>query len=757
MYTPTKNTNSSTYLNYFFSLLLTISGVLFGQAQCGNNILFIVDDSGSVDSSERIDMRNSIQALSDAIYLANSNSKVGIVQYGQELRAPTADVSYYISLPLTVNPTIILENDPGGNIFISDVLPNSIGAMVSDNLFGSGGEFETVNSIFIFTDAFISGFTTCDSILSNCGSNCTVTAVSCGYDYLFDLSELLGSIPISVFRVIGGPGTASGMEQNGGVLIERNDFIITDNQIAELTESLSCINANFNFLNTCFGDATSFSLLTSEVVDSVLWDFGDGFTSTELNPNHTYTSPGTYTVTLTVTSDSETVIKTEEVIISETPIANPVTEYRVCDDSSNNGVEVFNLTTKTAEVIGSQTNPDLIVRYFESLSDAQNNQNPLTTTYSNQSNSQEIFVRIFSIDNPECYEVTSFLLIVDAQPTANAISNFALCDDAVADGFEIFNLDDKNPEILGSQSNSVYDVNYYTTLTDAQNHLNELPLSYTNITNNEIIFAKIFNIANPSCYDITSFSLVVNSSPIAFPIQDFTVCENNRPFIDLVQFDSDILNGQLNSDFNVNYYISLENATDGFNPIIGEFEIMNSPEVIYAKVENIVTGCSDITSYNIVTYEFPFEDFEAFVTCDPKNYVLDATIDGASVDYSWEDGSIGATLTVNDFGTYNVTITAESCTTTRQFELIKGDDCFIPAGISPDGDGLNDVFDVSFLEINTIMIYNRYGMKIYSKENYKNEWNGQSDKGHELPSGTYYYIINTIENANLIGWVYLSR
>lgn len=41
-----------------------------------------------------------------------------------------------------------------------------------------------------------------------------------------------------------------------------------------------------------------------------VWNFGDGATSTEQNPDHTYTAPGTYTVTLTVTnaggSDPET-------------------------------------------------------------------------------------------------------------------------------------------------------------------------------------------------------------------------------------------------------------------------------------------------------------------------------------------------------------------------------------------------------------------------------------------------------------------
>ncbi len=49
---------------------------------------------------------------------------------------------------------------------------------------------------------------------------------------------------------------------------------------------------------------------TSEAFDSLLWDFGDGATSTEINPIHTYAMSGFYTVTLTVIkcgkSDSQT-------------------------------------------------------------------------------------------------------------------------------------------------------------------------------------------------------------------------------------------------------------------------------------------------------------------------------------------------------------------------------------------------------------------------------------------------------------------
>ena len=40
-------------------------------------------------------------------------------------------------------------------------------------------------------------------------------------------------------------------------------------------------------------------------IGSWLWDFGDGNTSTEQNPSHTYSEPGTYHVCLTITDDDE--------------------------------------------------------------------------------------------------------------------------------------------------------------------------------------------------------------------------------------------------------------------------------------------------------------------------------------------------------------------------------------------------------------------------------------------------------------------
>jgi PKD repeat protein len=45
----------------------------------------------------------------------------------------------------------------------------------------------------------------------------------------------------------------------------------------------------------------SFTDQSTGINTSWEWDFGDGSTSTKQNPSHTYTEPGTYTVSLTVT------------------------------------------------------------------------------------------------------------------------------------------------------------------------------------------------------------------------------------------------------------------------------------------------------------------------------------------------------------------------------------------------------------------------------------------------------------------------
>jgi gliding motility-associated-like protein len=84
--------------------------------------------------------------------------------------------------------------------------------------------------------------------------------------------------------------------------------------------------------------------------------------------------------------------------------------------------------------------------------------------------------------------------------------------------------------------------------------------------------------------------------------------------------------------------------------------------------------------------------------------------------------------------------------------------CDIQKGISPNNDTKNDFFDLRLMNVQQLGIYNRYGTKVYSKNEYTNEWIGQSDSGSELPDGTYYYIIEFKNNQpSKTGWIYINR
>lgn len=90
---------------------------------------------------------------------------------------------------------------------------------------------------------------------------------------------------------------------------------------------------------------------------------------------------------------------------------------------------------------------------------------------------------------------------------------------------------------------------------------------------------------------------------------------------------------------------------------------------------------------------------------------------------------------------------------------------FIPEGLSPNEDGLNDVFAIECIEEypnNLLKIYNRLGVQIYESRNYQNDWDGKPNLGIPttsglLPVGTYFYILdlNTGEKP-ILGWVYLN-
>ena len=153
--------------------------------------------------------------------------------------------------------------------------------------------------------------------------------------------------------------------------------------------------------------------------------------------------------------------------------------------------------------------------------------------------------------------------------------------------------------------------------------------------------------------------------------------------------------------------------------------------------------------------------------CQSVNYILTATpVNGSFVPdtatYSWENASgvvVGTTqsIVVTAIGVYTVTITVAGCETVSSPFPVDSIFCVIQKGISVNNDGLNDTFDLTGYDVKNLSIFNRLGIKSYSRNNYVDEWGGQSDNGDDLPDGTYYYVIKRNNGETKTGWIYINR
>ena len=90
----------------------------------------------------------------------------------------------------------------------------------------------------------------------------------------------------------------------------------------------------------------------------------------------------------------------------------------------------------------------------------------------------------------------------------------------------------------------------------------------------------------------------------------------------------------------------------------------------------------------------------------------------------------------------------------------------IPQGFSPNGDGVNDTFEIIGLEDypnNEISIFNRWGHKVFGSRDYDNKWDGISQSPMTignglLPKGTYYYVLDLGDGSKLFkGYIFLNR
>ena len=337
--------------------------------------------------------------------------------------------------------------------------------------------------------------------------------------------------------------------------------------------------------------------------------------------------------------------------------AQPIDLY-ICD-ANNDGEEIFDFASNESLVVGSQPISEVVVSYHLNESDAENNSDAISYPYRANQAVTDIWVRIADLTQT-CYKTASFSVNVIPMPIANTPIPYGVCDntsigtdtDGLVSGFD---LSTKISEVLGSQLASDYDVKFYYSQADAdaRNNATEITALIANTISPEPIYARIEHNQSTTCYDTTSFNIVVHSLPVVSSVVDLIQCDDDTdgfsPF-NLTEANELISTDHLNEAFT--FYETQAEADGGLvpNQITNFTAYANAialNDVVYARIENnnncyrtaqinLIVGVSQIpASFGILEY------FE----CDSIDVDNDNTNGIATFDFSNAKSQIEALFT----------------------------------------------------------------------------------------------------------------
>lgn len=299
----------------------------------------------------------------------------------------------------------------------------------------------------------------------------------------------------------------------------------------------------------------------------------------------------------------------------------------------------------------------------------------------------------------------------------------------------------------------------------------------TNQTINVTVNASMFyrtkvaedavNLNNPQCISLSDvFQVNVIQSPeLPINLGDIRFnCNLNEAILE-VSVPTGISVNWYDSELNGNV-ISLE--TTSF--------VATTEGVYFAEAIDQTTGCVSIgrTAVNafVESPNPPNTDGNVGLNCETNEVELLVDVPlGVQVNwYSSETDGIlleanSAVFVATELGVFYAEAVDEitGCVSNTRTAVsvlseLQTGNCIIPQGISPGVSlGFNDTFDLSGFEVSKLQIYNRYGTLVYLKNDYTNEWYGQSKDGDELPVGTYFYVMEYQQGKQRASWVYLNR
>jgi gliding motility-associated-like protein len=421
-----------------------------------------------------------------------------------------------------------------------------------------------------------------------------------------------------------------------------------------------------NTTNLCEGDNISLDATTNNAV-VYEWAKDGVLMPTETGPilNNVLAPSATYTATAFDNGGGILLDFEFIVVFHSVPIAFLASDMMQCDDN-NDGFFNFDLTTQNAQILGVQNATLFNVTYYISQADSDLGINALLSPYTNTSNPQTIFARIENNDNIDCFNTTSFLIEVFDNPTANQPLDFVLCDNMDdgdnTNGVVTFDLTTKIIEVLGTQLTADFEVKFYYTQVDADAGIlgTEITTPIQNTSNPQPIFARIENRLNTSCYNTTTFNLVVNPLPVVTAIVELTQCDNDTDgFTDFNLTEANVLisNDAVNETFT--YYLTNAQAQVGLiaDQIINFINYTNPVALnssVYARVETN-NGCFRISRIDLVVgaTQIPIAFNLNYEICDDKLIDNNNTNGIATFDFSNATTQVEALFPVGQ----NLTIT----------------------------------------------------------------------------------------------------
>ncbi|MBA3706404.1 MAG: gliding motility-associated C-terminal domain-containing protein [Bacteroidetes bacterium] len=218
---------------------------------------------------------------------------------------------------------------------------------------------------------------------------------------------------------------------------------------------------------------------------------------------------------------------------------------------------------------------------------------------------------------------------------------------------------------------------------------------------------------------------------------------------------------RVKSIFTVTDSIYLDTLGFGFNipmPTVYEFKWLAQGRklpVLEIDATAAFTG-SAITVTDVLFQDSLWGDLnirlDPSATCPAaKEGALQSYVKGGRypLKYSWSNGQTTSGINKLVAGTYDVIVTeryGKTATASASVEMkVEDASCLnIPNGFTPDGDGVNDYWNIRTLDQFKnckVEIFNQWGSLIFTSTGYTTPWDGKYNN-QAVEAGTYYYVID---------------